>query len=154
MPIGRMMGIRCLRSSWLSCALASRMAEARRQYWLKVHTFCALSPRLGGILGAGHWPYGRGILAVCPSLIGLGSYCEPRMPIGVAAYAHRHEGHGTYVRKARSRRQDPGPGLLNTGSCETPLSSSTSMKLAMTLKDQINPKRPGPGPADGIPPRW
>ena len=43
-------------------------------------------------MGARHRPYGRGILAVGPSLIGNGSYCEPRMPIGVAEYAHRHEG--------------------------------------------------------------
>ncbi len=36
---------------------------------MKVHLFCALSPRLGGIMGARHRPYGRSILAVCPSLI-------------------------------------------------------------------------------------
>ena len=54
--------------------------------------FCAFWPRLGDIMGARHRRYGRGILAVCPDLIGLGSHCEPRMPVGVAANAHRHEG--------------------------------------------------------------
>ena len=71
---------------------------------IKVHTFCALSPRLGGIMGARHRPYGRGILAVCPSLIGNGSYCEPRMPIGIAAYAHRHEGTSFLRIIAKARR--------------------------------------------------
>ena len=46
----------------------------------------------------------RGILAVGPSLIGLGSYCEPRMPIGVAAYDHRHQGTSFLRIIAKARR--------------------------------------------------
>ena len=73
---------------------------------MKVHTFFALSPRLGGTMGARYRPYGRAILAVGPSLIGNGSYCEPRMPIrvGVAAYAHRHEGISFLRIIAKARR--------------------------------------------------
>ena len=62
---------------------------------IKVHTFCALSPRLGGIMGARHRPYGRAILAVCPGLIAnwfLVFLVIISMPIGVVAYAHRHQG--------------------------------------------------------------
>ncbi len=53
-------------------------------------------------MGARHRPYGRGILAVGPSLIGLGSYCDPRMPIGVAAYAHRTSARARTVRPVRA----------------------------------------------------
>ena len=74
---------------------------------MKVHTFCALSPRLGGIMGARHRPYGRGILAVGPSLIAnwfLVFLLIISMPIGVVAYAHRHQ--GTYFLRiiAKARR--------------------------------------------------
>ena len=74
---------------------------------MKTHLFCALSPRLGGIMGARHRPYGRGILAVGPSLIAnwfLVFLVIISMPIGVVANAHRHE--GTYFLRiiAKARR--------------------------------------------------
>ena len=62
---------------------------------MKVHLFCALSPRLGGIMGARHRPYGQGILAVGPGLIAnwfLVFLVIISMPIGVVANAHRHQG--------------------------------------------------------------
>ena len=82
--------VTCLQLRASSASVATANLGCPSALWptligMKVHTFCAFWPRLGDIMGARHRPYGRGILAVCPSLIGLGSYCEPRMPIGVVA---------------------------------------------------------------------
>ena len=89
--IGLMAGA-CMQSARVLLIISMPIGVAANAHRHQGAWFCAFWPRLGDIMGGRHRRYGRGILAVCPDLIGLGSHCEPRMPVGVAANAHRHEG--------------------------------------------------------------
>ena len=68
--IGLMAGA-CMQSARVLVIISMPIGVAANAHRHQGAWFCAFWPRLGDIMGARHRRYGRGILAVCPDLIGL-----------------------------------------------------------------------------------